>query len=337
MVRGPHSTGAGFVGRGDEKFSLAKRLGNPWNLLMSEEYEKSMSFAHPQKVLIGHNRSATIGDKIEENAHPFMFDHVIGAHNGTLDTSCIKGLINHQLYGTDSQAIFATISAKGVDAALKEMSGAWALTWFDNRDSTFNMLRNDKRPLHYTYSHDRNTLIWASEAEMLEYVLLRRRKQMQKDGKGHNQIFSLPPNLLYSWTNPNVITAKIDPPLQRKLEGRKWAAYHSGPFHTGTAKKHGEYIVTPPLPPAYFSDVPFDKRPKSRKFRHPYRDKYGRIITKKEFEPLVDEGCAFCNANGQKFGEFVYFLGPYIGYHTPYMCEDCYNSEEQYKIAQYSI
>lgn len=337
-VRGPHSTGAGFVGRQNEEFMLDKRLGNPFNLFGQEPFEKAMSLSHPQKVMMGHNRSATIGEKTVDNAHPFKFTNVIGAHNGTLDKWCIKDLTNHNLYGTDSQAIFATIEEKGIDEAIKLMCGAWALVYFDKRDHTLNMIRNGKRPLWYTYSSDRTTLVWASEVEMLEYVLGRRKKTIQKGDDGKPQYFQPPSDMLYSWEIPSSIAKKIDSPVQRKIEGRSWVSSYGGPFLHGT-KKAKTTISHTTVHQGSSSDaiISFEYRPKSKKFRQPYKDRYGRIINRKEFEAMVDEGCMFCNSNGQHWNQFISVVGPYQGYHTPYMCEDCYNSEEQFDIAQYAI
>src|SRR3546814_12623264 len=38
------------------------------------------------KAFIGHNRAATLGKVNGLNAHPFRYDNIMGAHNGTLDT-----------------------------------------------------------------------------------------------------------------------------------------------------------------------------------------------------------------------------------------------------------
>jgi predicted glutamine amidotransferase len=341
VVRGPHSTGAGFVNKKDESFNLVKRVGHPFNLFHEDSFEKLIDKPHEHKVIMGHNRSATIGDKSESNAHPFMFPHVLGVHNGTLDKFCIKDLTNNALYGTDSQAIFATIEEKGIDETIKLLSGAWALIWFDRRDHTLNMLNNGKRPLHYCYNKDRTVLAWASEATMLEYVLARHNKAIEKDEKGENVIFSPPTDQLHTWIIPEKINTKIEVPVRRKIEGRAWVS--SVNFHLGT-KKHGKHHggttaahYTAPIRTFWYEPVEFAHRPKSRKFRQPYKDRYGRVIVKSEFDAMVSEGCMFCGSNGQKWNEFIWVAGAYHGYHTPYVCEDCYNSEEQYNIAQFAI
>jgi len=313
-VRGTHSTGAGFVHRHNSEFRLAKEPGNPFNLFDKKEYDDCMSVNNPSRVLMGHNRFATIGEHSELNAHPFAFEHVMGAHNGTLDKFTIPNLHNHNHYGTDSEAIFATINEVGVADTMKLVSGAWALVWFDKRDMTLNFLRNDKRPLHYCYSEDRTTLVWGSESSMLRYVLGRR-------GKKVPEYFTVTPDLHYKWHVPTAFNKKFDSPVRTKVEGKSY--FHAHVPFTDTSWRGSHTVTNTGTKKNNVFD--FSKKFDVNKFRPPYKDLYGHIINKKQLEEMVSEGCSFCNDTDIKWGEFVQIMGTWHGpKQTPFMCAECY-------------
>lgn len=352
-VRGMHSTGVGLVSRNESEVSLVKRVGQPFNLFESKEYDDAMAFKHTYKVLLGHNRHATFGAKTEQNAHPFKFDKIMGAHNGTLDHFSISDLLNNKLFDTDSQAIFCDMNMFGVEATAAKLSGAWALTFYDKSTDTINFLRNSKRPLHYCYSDDRTTLIWASEVDMLKYVLNRANQKVeqkevkQADGSMalEDQWYTTSPDIWYSWAIPKYCIDKFSQPKKVEAKGveRKSTGFFTSPGGSGTT----DNSTTKVFPGAKGKKgkkgantatiIDFDNRAHTLRFRPPYKDRYGKVISKKEFFNLVNEGCALCGSNGQTWGEFIHVMGSYAGYHTPYICETCYNDENCYEFSKYAI
>lgn len=162
-LRGTDSTGTAFIAE-DGTADVVKTVGHAFELL--DYLPHTRRFARKNVALIGHNRSATIGNISKMNAHPFEFDNIVGAHNGTLMNK--HELPNGYTYNVDSQALFGTMDVLGVHETVKKLRGAWALTWWDKRNKTINLLRNKERPLWYGITQFNNTLFWASEPWMLE-------------------------------------------------------------------------------------------------------------------------------------------------------------------------
>lgn len=217
-VRGPHSTGV-LVVNSHKHASVHKELGTPWELFDSLKFEKAMNGIN--NVLLGHNRYATKGAINVANAHPFLFDGVIGAHNGTLVSQYT--LDDYRDFDVDSENIYHHMNNNGVDDTIQKLNGAFALTWYDRKDGTVNFIRNSQRPLFYAFTEDRKTLFWASEEWMLSVALGR-------NGIKHSGIINLAELHLYT-LKVNFGGAHNAQPFDavsvRKLEGYKVPVYNT--------------------------------------------------------------------------------------------------------------
>lgn len=167
--RGKDSTGIAAVRHGDKSFHVAKLASHPFDLFDMGKFKSALS-AHASQAFIGHNRAATKGMITTFNAHPYVFDDIVGAHNGTLSVASHKDLEDAvgEKFAVDSQAVIKAISVLGLEETVKLMQGAWALTFYDATDDSLNFIRNDQRPLWYAYSKEHNKLFWASEYQMID-------------------------------------------------------------------------------------------------------------------------------------------------------------------------
>lgn len=105
-----------------------------------EEFRRRNEYS--ARCLIGHNRKATKGAIIDENAHPFVEGHHILVHNGIL--------INHKKIAdteVDSHALAHLFLEKGVIEAIPEIDGAFAIIDYDVEKKKLYAVRNKERPL----------------------------------------------------------------------------------------------------------------------------------------------------------------------------------------------
>ena len=163
-LRGEDSVGIVQVDK-DWNVKCSKSLRSPQDFLSKDATTKES----PKRILIGHNRHATVGDVNIENAHPFTEDHITGVHNGTLKNH--KLLSGGNKFEVDSRVLIYNIAKCGAEKTFSKVDGAYACVWWNSKRRSLNMIRNNQRPLHVHVEPYR--YIWASEKEMLNLVLTR--------------------------------------------------------------------------------------------------------------------------------------------------------------------
>jgi hypothetical protein len=123
------------------------------------------------EFIIGHNRAASVGGPGVMNAHPFRQGNIVGAHNGTINQGLFQlPHVQGDLQGTtDSEKMFHALSKDWpLQKVVNTVTGALALTWYDDKTNTINLYRNKERPLFFVFDQPYGKLAWASEEWMLK-------------------------------------------------------------------------------------------------------------------------------------------------------------------------
>lgn len=233
-TRGEHSTGVGVITK-KNSVELYKELGDPYKFF--EKYPKTFPKGILEtvgvKAAIGHNRYATQGAIIAENAHPFLMGSVIGAHNGTVWQYSLNKFDGYKEFNIDSQIIYKHLSTHSIQDVWKEADGAMALTWWDQEKDTMNFARNKERPLYYAISKDLDKIYWASEDWMLWISLLKANIEIE----GKIRTVSIDTHYSFSLDDKKKIEVK-----ETKLDPfvRTYSTNYTG-YTIGGAVKEGEF------------------------------------------------------------------------------------------------
>lgn len=226
-LRGAHSTGVAVIDR-NKDIKLFKSPVPGWDFVEDPKFDRLLSYT--DKIWIGHNRFATVGKVNKNNAHPFVVEDadgspvLVGAHNGTLSNrgDAIEKAYD---YGTDSEGLFNSIAALGVEEAISRATGAWALSFFSKDDDKLFFLRNDERPLFFCFLKNRttkkeDTVAWASEEWMLRVAAERSEIDIGK-------MYYFSPNILYSFKLPKDIGKPLSYRDEGEVKGKAAAPFQS--------------------------------------------------------------------------------------------------------------
>ena len=170
-LRGMCGTGIYAYSPKSKEASEFKRALPGADFVNSHQFDLFKENVSDFSVVIGHNRASTIGAAKDSNCHPFLFDHIGLVHNGTLrDYGKLSGSFNHPV---DSAHAAYSMAKNGTLHTLERVKGAYVFAWHDQKEGTFNIARNGMRDIWFITNKENDTLFFASEYKMLDWVLNR--------------------------------------------------------------------------------------------------------------------------------------------------------------------
>lgn len=320
-LRGTDSTGSlctyVSVDNSASSAKVAKTVGSVYNLLEDDIYKRTLQ--KPEKfnrrLLLGHCRAATKGHKSVSNAHPFIVGDIFGVHNGTITA----GLPIPE-GETDSQALFETIEREGIEG-LKDVSGAYALVWWNDSEKSLNVLRNDTRTLYFGKSA--GNILAASEKTFLECVGERNTKI--------TEIKLFEPFVHYKFTidKYSVAIEEID---YTKVLKKNFTVYnYGGKFRSGFLDDYEGYSGYGAYDKYVGTGTTKDdkKREKDSKeaaetlFTH-FLPGVNKTVTEGKFNELMVKGCCYCGEVKDE-DDWAYFSNK--NDETIFICSDCTERE----------
>ena len=169
-LRGRHGTGILSVNKIGDVFKFKRALDASDFLKL--EVADTLINKVDHMFLMGHNRWATHGAHTTENAHPFRNEHIYLFHNGTLTNH--HSLTHGKRFTVDSNALSYHLSqSTDLKETLEKVEGAYSLVWYNEFDQTINFARNKDRPMYIAKVKDSESMLYASEKGMLEWIASR--------------------------------------------------------------------------------------------------------------------------------------------------------------------
>lgn len=240
--------------------------------------------------VIGHCRAATEGEVNYENAHPYFFNEIIGAHNGTIKCLSVEAAKRKT---TDSRILFERIYEEGIDEALNSLTGlpAYALSFIYNGEPKVYFVRNKERTLYYMKSKCGNFVLWASERSFLAFINLRTKTEWHSP-----ELFDTDKLYTLDTTTNEFSIRPIDKkPATIIIKPREDTKKEDNPFIGNSEKntKDGGMKGSALIPePSIKDNFSWERSRDNTSFF--YRDYFGGFISLPEAIRKLSKGCGNC-------------------------------------------
>lgn len=239
-LRGMHATGVATLNNKGE-VDMHKSGVCASEFLREAETGKVLKLPRNLRAVMGHNRFATEGALIDENAHPFQHGTVTMAHNGSMRTR--EGLDgNDLLFDVDSNQMAHTLSRHKPESFLGETNGAYSLVWFDEADGSINFTRNYERPMVIAKVKGKDAWFYASESWMIIAALSRKNRRIEIDYMESTDVQDVFKCLLLGESKTSTlekVATVVDTYVSaysRYFNDYQYGNYNRGGYHQGKSK-----------------------------------------------------------------------------------------------------
>lgn len=137
--------------------------------LVEKSGDASSKVATDTFVIAGHTRYGTVGGNDISSAHPFIRGDITLMQNGTsYSTDYLLNSPDDAI--VDSDQVAYSINSIGAEKTFKAYEGAGVFMWIDNKDKTFNIIKNAERNLNITKVKGHEIYIIMTDPFSIEYV-----------------------------------------------------------------------------------------------------------------------------------------------------------------------
>lgn len=189
-LRGRDSTGIMVTNRTTQEVCTLKQAVDGAVFVDKYNVDKLLADVDEYSSVVVHNRKATMGAVSDRSAHPFTVGSITLVHNGTLWQH--RNLGGGNSLKVDSEAIAYALDKHDPVEVLEDLDGAYTLVWHDSRTDTLSIARNKERPLSVAFIDNANSMVFCSEAMMLEWLA-------NRNGLKIGKLFTPAVHSIYTW------------------------------------------------------------------------------------------------------------------------------------------